>query len=1635
MIIGEAAFSQDPITCDDSDLTSDWTSLGPYHDDSYSNLGRVVSVWVSPDDPDYVLAGTRSSGIWRTTDGGDHWGNITSFQIPAVGITSIAVHNNNTTSTTDDFIYATTLFNGSEGNVYSLGLIYSDDGGSTWQYDYSMDSDPSLTSNPFVRTGDIGAANLIFKPSTYKLLIPNGHNIFMKDVVSGDWTIFKDIDDFSTDTNHGIKEIDFMPGNGDFIIISPISGVPDDFRYTTNGGTTWTTLAVPIPTIPTGGTLISMMCTTSIPNSTNFYSLFKFVVTGDFDADPLTDDVTIAQTFFYDYRILFGSIFFSNHDIAGLYATGNLYESLQLEVFADYADYAFVAKGQDKLYKAPIPSSGDITFYAVSKYFGTYTHADIRALTYYKNPTSSENYIFIGHDGGVSRCNQKDMLATGTGDENDNKWENINGYGFTITEFNDFSGTELDKNRIFTSSPDGNSYTYIDEDFVNYPSSNDYARALISTTNPSYGVTNGNGGYFDPATTYTVGLDAHTLTNIIFPKSSGVDDVEVEQNSLNWSDRPMDFNESGKFWMGTMDIFQYDDVLGFPTSYNAATTNSQFMTSPLLPTKTAITTLVRIDDYPELGQTAFYYSTKGIKQNDDENKLIFAKYEPTGATPYFSENRTPGATSDVSNETDFPSGENQIDHSWITDIAVNNKNPEELWICFGATRTSYELTILTENSIEKKGKVYFSDDGGETWENRSTGLPNYPIQCLEYWNGTDDIVFAGTDVGIFVWDKYAGSSGEWKCFNTGLPYCSVSDLEINNCTSMLRASTFGFGLWETPLPIISTKIEITSDITWTQSMDAYHDIDIHPGAHLTIENCEIRMPLNGKIIVENGGELIVDGGTITNYCDLWQGIEVWGKGNSVTHPTIGFVTSGAYPVDADDHGVVYIKNGGKIEKALTGITTFNSAEPTEDDYYGGIIVAHDAIFHNNAVSIDMKPFDSGVANADDDNISEFRHCSFIKDDELPCETICPADVFLTDVDGVNFFVCSYENTFANCIDVNYPVAIKSVNATYSVLGELCLGIGECDIEYSSFTGYYRGIWAANTAYRPLNIKVDGAEFINNERSILLSAVGSSQIWRNNFEIPDYESKTGYGLYLEGCINYHVEGNYFTKSVSLTSNSYYCSGIFVENNSEAATEIYRNSFEDLEIGIRCQGNNAHLQLRCNDFIDPIDDYNIIVTSGTLGNQGICSPAITMPAGNQFSFEGEAKSDFRIIPSISLNYRHHTESVYIPVDYNSSKITLQNCGVSGAEDCESTLPSGGAEERMMLEEAVEYQESINAELAKIDGGDTEGLIADIVSGSSPTTLKYTLNEASPYLSNATLVELVRHEPLNTTDVLEIMESNFPIADSVVNTLDQSNYEFSGSVIQDLNQDIVDDQLTISAMTDLLARVSVLETNRQLAVIESVNHFMKEMEFDSAFAVLASEPGDWARKSEIQIMTSINSQTDAATLLDGYISTDDVGADFKTLYSVIQSLDSSGRRMDELTTGEESIIQSIASKETPSGVAALNILHYINPEEIYLEIIDEIPAEEARISALTEISNNSFLVYPNPANGILFVELLENNLGNVKLFIYNVTGTEILTMEFKDGSNISWVNIEKFDSGIYLIKLVCNEKEIGVSKVIIE
>jgi hypothetical protein len=98
--------------------------------------------------------------------------------------------------------------------------------------------------------------------------------------------------------------------------------------------------------------------------------------------------------------------------------------------------------------------------------------------------------------------------------------------------------------------------------------------------------------------------------------------------------------------------------------------------------------------------------------------------------------------------------------------------------------------------------VYFSDNGGQNWENISAGLPQVPANCFVTTLGsTNGEVFVGTDLGVY---RKTNLMAQWEPYNNQLPLMPVTDLKIYPPDGLLRAATYGRGLWEIALPSLNS---------------------------------------------------------------------------------------------------------------------------------------------------------------------------------------------------------------------------------------------------------------------------------------------------------------------------------------------------------------------------------------------------------------------------------------------------------------------------------------------------------------------------------------------------------------------------------------------------------------------------------------------------------------------------------------------------------------------------------------------------------------------------------------------------------------------------------------------------------------
>jgi hypothetical protein len=127
-------------------------------------------------------------------------------------------------------------------------------------------------------------------------------------------------------------------------------------------------------------------------------------------------------------------------------------------------------------------------------------------------------------------------------------------------------------------------------------------------------------------------------------------------------------------------------------------------------------------------------------------------------------------------------------------LAVSDKNPNHLWVTLRGTN----------NAV----KVVRSTDGGATWSDYSTGLPNQYIYSIIYQRGSDDILYLGTGFGVYY--RKAGMA-QWELFGTGMQAGKTPFLFINYAKGKLRLGT-SRGLWENDLiELTAPKANLTAN--------------------------------------------------------------------------------------------------------------------------------------------------------------------------------------------------------------------------------------------------------------------------------------------------------------------------------------------------------------------------------------------------------------------------------------------------------------------------------------------------------------------------------------------------------------------------------------------------------------------------------------------------------------------------------------------------------------------------------------------------------------------------------------------------------------------------------------------------------
>ncbi len=390
--------------------------------------------------------------------------------------------------------------------------------------------------------------------------------------------------------------------------------------------------------------------------------------------------------------------------------------------------------------------------------------------------------------------------------------------------------------------------------------------------------------------------------------------------------------------------------------------------------------------------------------------------------------------------------------------------------------------------------------------------------------------------------------------------------------------------------------DINSNEIWDFDIQMYQDIVVKAGNTLTIK-CKVAMAIDGKIKVEKGAKLVLDGGEITGWCKtgLWKGIEVDGDNTQNQN------YSGGYAIY---QGIIEILNGGTLSDAQNAICTYttNTSGVMDANSTGGVVVCTTANFINNVRSVEFYYYYSPLGG----NKGFFTSCNFNTTGALRSGAAPSHHVTMYNVDGVQFKGCNFEysagSAYATMARGN---GIYSIDAKYFV--------DQYSTIKTTFKNLVNGIYADNS--NPLRVvSVTNTEFYDNISNSTYFNTMTTPVFTDNYVRTASAGYGACGLYLNNCKYYNVKNNTFLESSAGFANDV---GIYVNNSTTGLHKIYRNSFANFLVGIDAQNNNSGttnntdgLKMNCNDFTPSANLYDIAVV-------GTSSPTVMKIQGTSSS----------------------------------------------------------------------------------------------------------------------------------------------------------------------------------------------------------------------------------------------------------------------------------------------------------------------------------------------------------------------------------------------------------------------------------
>lgn len=894
----------------------------------------------------------------------------------------------------------------------------------------------------------------------------------------------------------------------------------------------------------------------------------------------------------------------------------------------------------------------------------------------------------------------------------------------------------------------------------------------------------------------------------------------------------------------------------------------------------------------------------------------------------------------------------------------------------------------------------------------------------------------------------AGAISLMKSYDPNISACEVKEIIKSTADPVTDEANYPGMLGEGRINIHNALLAMQGtnfdiDISNTQIWDEYYynrgNITIKDGGKLTIKGT-VSNAETAKIVVEPGGELIVNGGLLTkSLCtDFWEGIQVRGNSN------LSQVTQ--------NQGAVRLMNDATVEYAVVGVQAYgidNNGNLISNSG-GGIVLATNAIFSNNKIAIKINDYVNtnifGVPQANESVV--LSNLIQVDNDYFELTNIEPKGVVLSSVKTVSI----NGNTFNNSSSSLSGIATDVFNSDVSI---------QKYIVPNTYSGWEYGVKASgmrSSSYVCLNENV----FTNNGTSVLLNGISNSTCIFNEFNLEPTQT----GLYLDNCTDFEVEENTFYGGWNPTRPDNTV-GLVVNNSTNNINEVYKNYFNEVHYSVLAQNSNRGdngdgLTFKCNTFTDNGFDIAVTADPGT-NNPGIAAiqgsnvDAPDAPAGNIFSCSGSYGTYTDINNEEMLfTYFHHVfpSENLMPEYYTDLTVTLTpNIKPLAIWDPESSCGSNqsGDSNPGDIKGAMAVSTSLidetNESLIELtDAGNTAGLQTEVETSTPPETMEVysELLNASPFVSNTVMESTIEKEAVIPNSMLrDIMVANpqsskdEELIQALDNRLNPMPDYMKAQVLQGKN--------IIGEKEKLESVLYYYKNQRQKYFKKGLNLYLTDtLNSDDSFEsllVLLEEENCLKSKYKLasiylekgEVSQSINLLNNIPNMFNLKNEDQLTHAQMLDLFGLLVDVQLGNSSFSNLTSQELSLIENLEFNGNGDAMvfarnlrSHLGLSSYIEPY-IFPDYNKSAIAEYEEQLILQSLDNFKYLsVFPNPAKDYINIEYkLDQIFHNAEIRIADLTGKVIYINKLNSIVDNEIIDIRDFVSGNYLMSIIVDGK----------